>query len=86
MPDQDPATSALNTIGSLSGSAPADLPGADSVRCAVCDAMIDTETGEALSEVTEANVAAVQEYVTSNGDAGLSGEDTLEDFSGVLGG
>jgi len=48
--------------------------------------MIDTETGEALSEVTEANVAAVQEYVTSNGDAGLSGEDTLEDFSGVLGG
>jgi len=85
MPDQDPATNALKTIGSIGGTAPADLPGAESVRCAVCDAMIDTETGESLSEVTDANVAAVQEYVASDGDA-TSGEDTLEDFSGVLGG
>ena len=40
---------------------------ADTVLCRVCDAEIDAATGDPVEEVTQDNVAAVQQYLHSSG-------------------
>lgn len=47
------------------GAPPAD----DTVICRVCDAAIDKESGEPAEPITERNAAAVQNYITTAGQA-----------------